>query len=81
MIYNAEGIRISAHEPFRGKADAIKNNTDIISDTVVFENSERKILVKDTDQGKKIQKRIEDLTLLCEAYETGRIKERTVRYD
>ena len=81
LIYNAEGIRISAHEPFRGKADAIKNNTDIISDTVVFENSERKILVKDTDQGKKIQKRIEDLTLLCEAYETGRIKERTVRYD
>ena len=81
LIYNAEGIRISAHEPFRGKADAIKNNTDIISDTVVFENSERKILVKDTDQGKKIQKQIEDLTLLCEAYETGRIKERTVRYD
>lgn len=81
LIYNAEGIRISAHEPFRGKADAIKNNADIISDTVVFENSKRKILVKDTDQGKKIQKRIEDLSLLCEAYERGRIKERTVRYD
>lgn len=81
LIYNAEGIRISAHEPFRGKADAIRNNTDILSDTVVFENSKRKILVKDTDQGKKIQKRIDDLKLLCEAYETGRIKERTVRYD
>ena len=81
LIYNAEGIRISAHEPFRGKADAIENNRDILSDTVVFENSKSKILVKDTDQGKKIQKRIEDLTRLCEAYEKGRIKERTVRYD
>ena len=78
LIYNAEGIRISAHEPFRGKLNAIKNNIDIISDTVVFENSERKMLVKDTDQGAKIQKRIDDLTLLCKAYEEGRIKERTV---
>lgn len=81
LIYNAEGIRISAHEPFRGKTDAIRNNTDILSDTVVFEDSRRRILVKDTDQGKRIQKRIDDLKLLCEAYETGRIKERTVRYD
>ena len=81
LIYNAEGMRLSAHEPFRGKADAIKNNTDILSDTVVFEDSRRKILVKDTDRGKLIQERIDDLTLLCEAYEIGRIKERTSGYD
>ena len=78
LIYNAEGIRISAHEPFRGRANAIKNNVDILSDTVVFEISADKILVKDTDQGAQIQKRIEDLSLLGKAYETGRIKERTV---
>ena len=78
LIYNAEGIRISAHEPFRGKANAIKNNVDILSDTVVFEHSENKILVKDTDQGAQIKRRIEDLTLLGKAYELGRIKERTV---
>lgn len=78
LIYNAEGIRISAHEPFRGKLNAIKNNADILSDTVVFESSKNKILVKDTDQGKDIKKRIEDLTLLCKAYESGRIKERTI---
>lgn len=78
LIYNAEGIRISAHEPFRGKENAIKNNVDIISDTVVFESSESKILVRDTDQGKEIERRIEDLTALGKAYESGRIKERTV---
>jgi len=78
LIYNAEGIRISAHEPFRGKLNAIKNNADILSDTVVFESSKNKILVKDTDQGKDIKKRIDDLTLLCKAYESGRIKERTI---
>lgn len=78
LIYNAEGIRISAHEPFRGRSNAIRNNVDIISDTVVFEPLAEKILVKDTDQGARIQRRIEDLTLLGKAYESGRIKERTV---
>ena len=78
LIYNAEGIRISAHEPFKGRANAIMNNVDIISDTVVFEPSAEKILVKDTDQGLEIQRRIDDLTLLGKAYESGRIKERTI---
>ena len=85
LIYNAEGIRISAHEPFKGRANAIMNNVDIISDTVVFEPSAEKILVKDTDQGleiqrriDEIQRRIDDLALLGKAYESGRIKERTI---
>jgi len=76
LVYNAEGMRISAHEPFRGRAQAIKDNVDIISDTVVFEHSAYKMLVKDTDQGKEIQNLINDLVLLVEAYERGRIKER-----
>ena len=78
LIYNAEGIRISAHEPFRGKANAIRENADIISDTVVFEYSKDKILVKDTDQGTEIRQRIEDLHRLEAAFESGLIKERAV---
>ncbi len=77
LIYNAEGIRISAHEPFKGKSNAVRNNVDIISDTVVFEHSEEKILVKNTDQGIEIQHRIDDLDDLFNAYESGIIKERT----
>jgi fructose-1,6-bisphosphatase-3 len=78
LIYNAEGMRISAHEPFRGKENAIKNNADILSDTVVFESADRRILVKDTDQGRLIKQRIDDLTRLSMAYEAGKIKERAV---
>ncbi len=78
LIYNAEGIRISAHEPFRGRANAIKNNVDIISDTVVFEYSAYKILVKDTDQGVEIQNKIDDLMQLAEAFQRGIIKEKTI---
>lgn len=79
LIYNAEGIRISAHEPYAGRENAIRNNQDIISDTVVFEPSADKICVRDTDGGKKIQEKIEDLTLLLAEYECGAIKETNMR--
>lgn len=77
LIYNAEGIRISAHEPFRGEAQAIKNNADIVSDTVIFEHSSDKIRVRNTDIGKRILQKIEDLRMLLLAYETGEIKQRS----
>lgn len=76
LIYNADGMRISAHEPFRGVKDAISNNTDIISDTVIFEHSSDKIRVKDTDIGRGISDKIDDLMQLLECYETGIIKEK-----
>lgn len=75
LIYNAQGIRISAHEPFQGVENAIKNNADIISDTVVFEPSYNTIKVRDTDIGIQISQKIDDLTELLKAYESGIIKE------
>ena len=75
LIYNAEGIRISAHEPFRGTRDAITNNVDILSDTVVFEHAAKKLRVRDTDIGKSILEKIDDLTALLREYESGSLKE------
>ena len=76
LIYNADGMRISAHEPFRGIRDAINNNADILSETVVFEQATDEIRVKDTDTGFSISEKISDLTKLVEYYESGNIKER-----
>lgn len=76
LIYNADGMRISAHEPFRGIDDAISNNIDILSDTVIFEHSADKIRVKDTDTGKRLAEKIGDLMKLLEGYESGIIKEK-----
>lgn len=76
LIYNADGMRISAHEPFRGIENAVANNDDIISDTVIFEHSADKIRVKDTDTGRRLIDKIDDLMKLLEGYETGTIKER-----
>ncbi len=75
LIYNADGIRISAHEAFAGVENAIKNNVDILSDTVVFEQKHDKIRVRETDKGAEIRERITDLMLLLGEYESGGIKE------
>lgn len=76
LIYNAEGMRISAHEHFKGVEQAITNNADIISDTVIFEHATNVIRVKDTDVGKNMISQIEDLMLLVKNFELGIIKER-----
>lgn len=75
LIYNAEGMRISAHEHFKGVEEAIGNNTDIVSETVIFEHATDKIRVKDTDTGKEISEKINDLMLLIKCFELGTIKE------
>lgn len=75
LIYNADGIRISAHEAFSGKENAIRNNMDILSDTVVFEQKNDKIRVRETDNGAQIREKIADLMQLLKEYESGSIKE------
>ncbi len=76
LIYNAEGMRISAHEAFSGVDKAIEKNVDVVSDTVVFEHSADMIRVRDTDTGAVLKEKIRDLELLLMAYEDGSIKER-----
>ena len=75
LIYSANRIRISAHEPFDGKQKAIKDGSDILSHSVVFERPMEPIRVSETDDGAEIKKNIADLKKLLAAYESGEIKE------
>lgn len=75
LIYNAEGMRLSAHAPFKGVEDAVKNNGDILSETSIFETRERKIRVRETDLGRTIREEMCDLMMLLDAYENGDIPE------
>jgi len=77
LIYNADGIRISAHQPFTSVEDAIDGNVDILSETVVSESASSKIKVRDMDDGAVLQRKIDDLKQLLAAYEAGEIKERS----
>lgn len=75
LIYNSWGIRISSHEPFGGVQNAIRNNKDIFSTTVVFDRMESRITIAETDSGALLVQNIADLKELLLAYKMGGIKE------
>ena len=74
LIYNAEGMRLAAHEAFAGVEHAVKSNADIVSEVMIFEQKDRKIRVRETDEGIKIREKIADLLILNEKYRRGEIK-------
>ena len=75
LIYNSHSFRIVAHQPFAGREHAICENFDISSTTDVFEVLEHRQKNKETDIGRELEIRIEDLLLLLAAYRDGVIKE------
>ena len=71
LIYSSDGMRLCAHGSFTGYRDAVKNNADIISDTVIFDQLDDKIRIRDTDLGVEIRDKIADLMMLRSEYEAG----------
>lgn len=76
MFFSSHGIKLVSHEPFCGIADAIARNKDIISAYVVFDATDKRLTVKDTDNGAELKAYISDLTELLNAYRSGLIKEK-----
>lgn len=74
LIYNSHGMILAAHEPFESKEKAIAEQKDIISKLTMLGNAPERILVADTDNGKKISQDIQDLELLLYSYRKGLIK-------
>lgn len=76
LIYNSYGLTLTAHEPFESSELAIQKEIDIVSNRVAVENTMKRILVGDTDNGKKIKERIGELKELIQAYRLGILVER-----
>ncbi|MDO4307574.1 MAG: fructose-1,6-bisphosphatase [Eubacteriales bacterium] len=76
LIYNSYGLILSAHEPFTSAEAAVSQETDIVSNRVSVRYTSRRCLVGDTDNGKALKERIEELMLLLDAYRRGIIKEK-----
>ena len=75
LIYNSECFRLVAHEPFVGKAEAIRKNWDIASTSQVFERLDSRATITDTDNGRRMQEQVDDLLDLLRAYRSGAIVE------
>ncbi|MGF1670502.1 MAG: fructose-1,6-bisphosphatase [Balneolaceae bacterium] len=75
LIFNSYGLLLAAHQPFESTQKAIEEEMDIHSKTKILEQNTNRIKVRDTDSGREIQKRIDDLKKLLQAYRSGLIKE------
>ena len=75
LVFNSYGLTLTAHEPFESFETAIREEVDIVSKREAVEYMDKRILVGDTDSGKKMRARIEDIKLLIQAYQSGEIAE------
>ncbi len=76
LIFSSRGLRLVAHSPFDGKEAAVRENRDILAATdVVFERMQYRMLVRDTDGGRRLVDRMHELRRLLDAYRAGVIKE------
>lgn len=76
LTYNSYGLTLTAHEPFERAEQVIYDNRDIVSNQVAVEHAFNRILVGDTDNGKKLRENIADLKELIKAYRLGTISEK-----
>ncbi|MCR4788745.1 MAG: fructose-1,6-bisphosphatase [Lachnospiraceae bacterium] len=76
LVANSHGMRLVAHEPFESTEAAIKNETDIISDTTQIEVAPSRIRVSQTDVGEEIKDSIKQLERLLAAYRDGVLVEK-----
>ena len=76
LIFNSRHFRIVAHQPFAGKANALRRNDDIENESEIFEEMDHRMKVWETDEGRDLQARMDDLLLLLDAYRSGAVAER-----
>ena len=74
LIYHSRGLELMQHQPFRSAEEAIKKGDDIKSAVQIVEMNEHRMYVKDTDKGKVIQSRVDNLKKLLYAYRNGLLK-------
>lgn len=76
LTFNSYGLALTIHESFDCKQTAVQTESDMESKQLTVEQSGRRFLVGDTDNGKKMRRRIEELKELIAAYRSGAIKEK-----
>lgn len=78
LISNSRGLLLASHQPFETTQKAVLEELDIDSKTEIIHSHPRRLYVSDTDRGREIQKQIDDLEVLLQAYREGLIKEQSV---
>ena len=75
LTFGSRYFRIVAHQPFAGKQHALASNADIDNESDIFEWMETRQKVADTDEGKMLRARVDELMDLLDAYRAGAVTE------
>ena len=73
LISNSHQLYLSEHHPFSSIDSIVRSDSDMQSRIVPVDTYPERIKIRHTDDGKKIQEKIDDLLLLLKAYRLGLI--------
>lgn len=76
LIYNSYGLAITSHSPFESINSIVEQNCEMVSQKYVVEKVGKRLMVRDTDNGKNLLDNIKDLETLMFLYESGIIPEK-----
>ncbi len=71
LIYNSHGMRLKSHHHFESVEKVLTENQDIESSSDLFETEKYRVMVGNTDNGKRISEQLQDLQMLLTAYRRG----------
>ena len=75
LIFTSRNMRIVSHQPFAGKQAAITENHDMTGEVLIIEKMDSRMKVAQTDAGKRLQEKVDELLLLLQAYRAGAVAE------
>ena len=76
LVANSHGMKLVSHEFFESAEAAIRNESDIFSDSILVETAPMRLRVADTDIGIELRTSITQLEELLHAYQEGIIVEK-----
>jgi fructose-1,6-bisphosphatase-3 len=75
LVYNSWGLLLATHHPLESTQRAIEDELDTDPRMEIVQSNDVRIRVEDTDLGRDIQRRVEELKALLSAYRTGLLKQ------
>jgi fructose-1,6-bisphosphatase III len=75
LVLRPEGIELAEHSAFSSVDDVIDSGADIVPKIMQVRRHERPRLVRDSEEGREVERMIADLEGLVEAYQEGVVQE------
>jgi len=73
LVFNSWGLLLATHPQGEGDPGAERRIHDINCTTEIIENRQHRLRIKNSDRGREIERRIEELTAIHNAYRNGKI--------